>query len=237
MEIFPAIDLVGGNVVRLTHGDYNRQKTYSENPAQVAEGFIEAGAKNLHVVDLDAAKTGQVTNLPAIRSVVDAGGLYIEVGGGIRDEKRICGYLELGVKRVILGTVAIDDFSFTAAMIRKYGDKIAVGVDAKDGMVAVRGWLDKTQTDAIEFCKKLCDAGVQTIIYTDISRDGAMRGANLELYKTLSDTISCDIMASGGVSTMADVRELKAMGIYGAILGKALYEGALNLREVLELCK
>jgi len=236
MKIFPAIDLIGGKVVRLIQGDYNQQQTYSDDPAAVAGGFLKAGAKNLHVVDLDGAKSGQVTNLPAIRSIAQAGGLYIEVGGGIRDEERICRYLELGVNRVILGTVAIDDFDFTSAMIKKYGDKIAVGVDAKDGKVAVRGWVDKTEVDAHNFCERLCGAGVNTVIYTDISRDGAMRGANLPLYRELSAKIPCNIMASGGVTAMSDIESLRDMGLYGAILGKALYEGALKLEEVLAVC-
>lgn len=237
MEIFPAIDLRGGMVVMLTQGDYNRQSTYSGDPAAVARGFTGAGARNLHVVDLDGAKSGQVTNFDAIRAIVEVGGLYTEVGGGIRDEARIAGYLELGVNRVILGTVAIEDFAFTADMIKKYGDKIAVGVDASDGKVAVRGWVDKTRVNALELCERLCDVGVRTIIYTDIARDGAMSGTNLSAYRMLSGRLGCDIMASGGISSMGDITALKAMNLYGAILGKALYEGALKLEEVLAACK
>jgi phosphoribosylformimino-5-aminoimidazole carboxamide ribotide isomerase len=236
MQLFPSIDLRGGQVVRLTQGDFDRMDVYSDHPADIAREFREAGAQNLHVVDLDGAKTGEMVNLPAIREILAAGNPFIEVGGGIRDEARICRYLELGVARVILGTVAVDDFDFTAAMIKKYGDKIAVGVDAKDGNVAVRGWLNKTDVDALEFCQRLCDAGISTIIYTDISKDGAMAGTNLELYQILQNKLSCDITASGGISSLEELKILRDMGLYAAILGKSLYTGAIDLKEAVRLC-
>lgn len=236
MELFPSIDLKGGMVVRLTQGDFDRMDVYSNEPETVAREFKAAGARNLHVVDLDGAKTGETVNAKAIETLLSAGIGLVEVGGGIRDEKRINHYLDLGVSRVILGTVAVDDFKFTADMIRKYGDKIAVGVDARDGKVAVRGWLDKTEVDAVDLCGRLCGEGVSTIIYTDISKDGAMEGTNLELYRHLQSRLSCDITASGGISSIDELTVLKNMGLYGAILGKSLYTGVIDLKEAILAC-
>ena len=236
MEIFPAIDLNGGKVVRLTQGDYDRVEIYSSNPAEIAADFLAQGARNLHVVDLDGARDGELTNLPAIRKIAKTNGLFIEVGGGIRDEERINRYLELGVGRVILGTVAIENPDFTHEMAKKYGSKIAVGVDARDGKVATRGWRETTDVDSMDFCRELEAAGVQTIIYTDISRDGAMQGTNLYAYKQLKSQVSLEIVASGGISSLADIAGLLDIGVEAAILGKALYIGALNLKEVLRLC-
>ena len=236
MEIFPAIDLKGGEVVRLTQGDYDRVEIYSSSPAKIAADFLEQGAKNLHVVDLDGARDGELTNLPAIREIAKTNGLFIEVGGGIRDEERICKYLELGVGRVILGTVAIEKPDFTREMAKKYGAKMAVGVDARDGKVATRGWRETTSVDSMTFCRELEDAGVQTIIYTDISRDGAMQGTNLDAYRELKSRVSLEIVASGGISSLADIKGLLELNVEAAILGKALYMGALNLAEVLGLC-
>ncbi len=236
MKLFPAIDLLGAQVVRLTQGDFNRKETYSQNPAETAAEFARKGAKNLHVVDLDGARDGTTANFGAIRGIVQSTGLFLQVGGGIRDQQRIDRYLELGVNRVILGTVAVEDFSFLSKMVATYGDKIAVGVDAKDGLIAVKGWKEVTGVDALEFCNKLDGAGVATIIYTDISRDGAMQGTNLEVYRTLSGQVNCNIVASGGISGAQELITLSQMGIYGAILGKALYTGALDLQEVLALC-
>ncbi|MBQ2739919.1 MAG: 1-(5-phosphoribosyl)-5-((5-phosphoribosylamino)methylideneamino)imidazole-4-carboxamide isomerase, partial [Oscillibacter sp.] len=173
MQIFPAIDLSGGKVVRLYQGDYDKMTVYGADPCAVARDFIAAGAKYLHVVDLDGAKDGTLANFESIAALAKQGGLYIEVGGGIRTEERIQKYLDLGVGRCILGTVAVKDFDFTARMAQKYGDKIAVGVDAKDGYVAVSGWLEVSREKGVDFCRRLRDAGVQTVIYTDISRDGA----------------------------------------------------------------
>ena len=236
MELFPAIDLRGGQVVRLTHGDFARMDVYSDNPLAIAQQFHAAGAKHLHVVDLDGAKDGAPVNFEAVRLIAEQSGLFVEIGGGIRDEKRIQSYLDLGVGRVILGTVALEDFDFTQKMIATYGPKIAVGVDAKDGQVAVRGWLESSGTDSIAFCEQLCAAGVDTIIYTDIAKDGAMQGTNIDVYRLLSQKVTCNIMASGGISDLHEIEILRDMGLYGAILGKALYIGKLDLKEALALC-
>lgn len=233
IDIFPAIDLVGGRVVRLFQGDYDKETVYSDDPAAVAGGFVEAGAKFLHLVDLDGARDGTTANFKSIEAIARQGGLYIELGGGIRSEEAIERYLSLGVKRCILGTIAVKDFAFTAAMAKKYGDKIAVGVDARDGFVAINGWKELSTETGYEFCLRLRDAGVKTVIYTDISRDGAGRGTNLEVYETLSQIKGLSITASGGVGSMEEIRRLEAMGVSAAILGKAIYSGRLELAEVI----
>ena len=233
MQIFPAIDLSGGKVVRLYQGDYEKMTVYGADPCAVAREFIAAGAKYLHVVDLDGAKDGTLANFESIAAIAKQGGLYIEVGGGIRTEERIQAYLDLGVSRCILGTVAVKDFDFTARMAKKYGDAIAVGVDAKDGYVAVSGWLEVSREKGVDFCRRLRDAGVQTVIYTDISRDGAEKGTNLELYRELAEIEGLNITASGGVSSIEELKELQNMGTHAAILGKALYTGRLDLKEVI----
>ena len=234
MQIFPAIDLSGGKVVRLYQGDYEKMTVYGADPCAVARDFIAAGAKYLHVVDLDGAKDGTLANFDSISALAKQGGLYIEVGGGIRTEERIEKYLDLGVGRCILGTIAVKDFDFTRRMARKYGDKIAVGVDARDGYVAVSGWLETSKEKGVDFCRRLYDAGVQTVIYTDISRDGAEQGTNLALYRELARIGGLNITASGGVSSIAELKELQAIGTHAAILGKALYTGRLDLREVIK---
>lgn len=236
MQLFPAIDLRGGRVVRLTQGDYDRMTVYGDDPCAQARAFLEAGAKNLHVVDLDGAKDGTLANFDTIRAIARQGGLYIEVGGGIRTEQRIEQYLELGVGRCILGTVAVRDFAFTRRMLAKYGDKIAVGVDARDGYVAVSGWRELSEEKGIDFCKRLLDAGCTAVIYTDISRDGAMRGTNLELYRTLAREVpGLAITASGGISYESELLELEQAGTAAAILGKSLYTGALDLARCVQL--
>lgn len=234
MQIFPAIDLSGGKVVRLYQGDYEKMTVYGADPCAVARDFMAAGAKYLHVVDLDGAKDGTLANFESISALAKQGGLYIEVGGGIRTEERIAKYLDLGVGRCILGTIAVKDFDFTRRMARKYGDKIAVGVDARDGYVAVSGWLETSKEKGVDFCRRLRDAGVQTVIYTDISRDGAEQGTNLALYRELAEIEGLNITASGGVSSIAELKELQAIGTHAAILGKALYTGRLDLREVIK---
>lgn len=233
MEIFPAIDVKGGQVVRLTQGDYDKVDVYAPDPAKIAANFSAKGARNLHMVDLDGARDGVIVNYDAIRRVVEQGGLRVQIGGGIRDEDRIRQYLDLGVARVILGTVAVECFDFLCAMVDKYGDKIAVGVDARDGKIAVKGWRELTDVDSITFCQRLEAAGVATIIYTDISRDGMGIGTNLEVYRQLADTLGCDIIASGGISALEELEALRKIGTYGAIVGKALYNGTLILEEVL----
>ena len=237
MELFPAIDLIGGCAVRLVKGDYAQKTVYSENPAEVAKSFAAAGAKYLHVVDLEGAKDGGTPNLETIKNIVEQGGLLVEVGGGIRSEEVIKKYLDAGVFRVILGTAAVQNPAFLEEMVQKYGEKIAVGVDIKDGMVAIKGWTEVSQESCFDFCEKLQKIGVKTIICTDISKDGLLSGTNLELYKELSDKFSVDIVASGGVTTLDDVKKLADMGMYGAILGKALYTGNINLKAAVELVK
>ena len=234
MQIFPAIDLRGGQVVRLYQGDYDQMTVYGADPCAVARDFIAAGARYLHVVDLDGALDGTLANFESIAAIARQGGLYIEVGGGIRTEERIRRYLDLGVGRCILGTIAVKDFAFTERMAQKYGDRIAVGVDARDGYVAVNGWKELSAERGVDFCRRLYGAGVQTVIYTDISRDGAEQGTNLDLYRELAEIEGLDITASGGVSSLQELRELQRIGTKAAILGKALYTGRLDLKTVLE---
>ena len=233
MQIFPAIDLRGGQVVRLYQGDYDKETVYAADPCAVARSFLAAGAKYLHVVDLDGARDGMLANFDTIAAIVKQGGLYIEVGGGIRTEDRIRRYLDLGVGRCILGTIAVKDFAFTARMAQTYGDRIAVGVDARDGYVAVSGWKELSAERGVDFCRRLRDAGVKTVIYTDISRDGAEAGTNLDLYRELSEIQGLDITASGGVSSIEELKELQRIGTRAAILGKALYTGRLDLKTVI----
>ena len=237
MELFPAIDLIGGCAVRLVKGDYAQKTVYSDNPAEVAKSFAAAGAKYLHVVDLEGAKDGGTPNLETIKNIVENGGLLVEVGGGIRSEEVIQKYLDAGVFRVILGTAAVQNPAFLEEMVQKYGEKIAVGVDIKDGMVAIKGWTEVSAESCFDFCEKLQKIGVKTIICTDISKDGLLSGTNLELYKELSEKFSVDIVASGGVTTLDDVKKLADMGMYGAILGKALYTGNIDLKAAVELTK
>lgn len=234
MQIFPAIDLRGGQVVRLRQGDYDKMTIYGQDPCAAARDFLAAGAEYLHVVDLDGAKDGTPVNFGSIAAIAKQGGLYMEVGGGIRTEDRIRQYLDLGVGRCILGTAAVKDFDFTVRMVRKYGDRIAVGVDARDGYVAVNGWKELSEERGVDFCRRLFDAGVRTVIYTDISRDGMEAGTNLDLYRELAEIRGLNVTASGGVSSIAELRLLRAIGTHAAILGKALYTGRLDLKTVIE---
>lgn len=234
MKIFPAIDLSGGQVVRLYQGDYEKMTVYGADPCGAARTFQEAGAEYLHVVDLDGAKDGAAANFDSIAAVAKQGGFYIEVGGGIRTEERIRQYLDLGVRRCILGTIAVKDFAFTVKMAEKYGDGIAVGVDARDGYVAVNGWRELSKERGADFCRRLAANGVRAVIYTDISRDGAEKGTNLDLYRELVEIPGLDVTASGGVSSLDEIRTLRDMGVHAAILGKALYTGRLDLRAALE---
>lgn len=233
MQIFPAIDLSGGQVVRLYQGDYDQMTVYGSDPCAAAREFIAAGAAYLHVVDLDGAKDGTLANFESIAAIARQGGLYMEVGGGIRTEERIKQYLDLGVGRCILGTVAVKDFAFTERMAARYGDRIAVGVDARDGYVAVSGWKELSCERGVDFCRRLHAAGVGDVIYTDISRDGAEKGTNLELYRELAGISGLRITASGGVSSLEELRELQSIGTHAAILGKALYTGRLDLKTVI----
>ena len=233
MKIYPAIDLRGGNVVRLVRGDYDRMSVYGDKPGDTALWLRELGARQLHVVDLDGALEGQAVNIEAVKAIVQSG-LFVELGGGIRSRDRIEQYLEAGVKRLILGTRAARDFSFVEETVAAYGDAIAVGVDASGGKVAIGGWKEITDTDSMEFCKKLEQAGVKTVIYTDISRDGELKGTNLPAYERLS-TLSLNVIASGGISFESEIETLRDMGIYGAIVGKAIYEKKLDLKRVIEI--
>lgn len=236
MYIYPAIDLRGGKAVRLTKGDYNKMKIYNDDPVLQAEIFAKEGAKFLHLVDLDGAKEGTPVNFEAIKNITSKTDMFTEVGGGIRTLEKVKEYLNLGVSRVIIGTAAVTNFPFLLEALKLYGDKIAVGVDTKDGKICVNGWLEKTETDGAEFCEKLRDCGVKTVIYTDISKDGMLGGTSLEIYEKLSKIEGLNIIASGGISYESEIESLQQMGIYGAILGKALYENKLDLKKVLELC-
>ena len=237
MQIFPAIDLYDQKAVRLYKGDYDKMTVYSDDPFAVARDFEKKGATSVHLVDLEGAKFGTTPNIDVVRAIAQGTSLFTEIGGGIRSMETVNTYFEAGVDRVILGTAAVTDESFLLEAIKKYGDKIAVGVDIKDGKVAIKGWIEKSELDAFNFCEKLQGIGVKTIICTDISKDGAMKGANHDLYRELSEKFNMQIVASGGVSSMSDVRKLAALGIYGAIIGKAYYTGAINLREAIEVAK
>ena len=237
MILFPAIDLYQGKAVRLFQGDYAQMTVYSEDPAQVALDFRRAGATHLHLVDLEGAKFGTTSNLNTIRKIVETAQLSTEVGGGIRNMQTAERYLELGVDRVILGTAAVTDRAFLAQALERFGNKIAVGVDLKDGYVAIRGWTEKSGLTAEDFFSQMQSLGVETVICTDISRDGAMQGTNRELYRSLSERYAIDLIASGGVSSLADVAALRQMGLYGAIIGKAYYTGAVNLKDALEVAQ
>ncbi|MGI6594740.1 MAG: 1-(5-phosphoribosyl)-5-[(5-phosphoribosylamino)methylideneamino]imidazole-4-carboxamide isomerase [Christensenellales bacterium] len=235
MKIFPAIDILNGKVVRLTKGAFDKVETYADEPYEVAKSFLEAGAKCLHIVDLDGAKSGIVTNFDKIKKVASLGFEEIQVGGGIRSMDKIETYLSCGVTRLIIGTTAVTNFTFVEEAVVKYGDKIAVGVDARKGYVATHGWQETSNISAMDFCKKCQNAGVKTIIYTDIDTDGAMEGTNLKVFKTLKEKLDLNIIASGGVSSYDDISALSAMNVYGAIIGKALYLGAINLKKALSL--
>ena len=237
MKIFPAIDLFGGKAVRLYKGDYQNMTVYSDDPVSVALDFKSKGAKYMHLVDLEGAKTGQTPNLETIKKIVSATDSFVEVGVGVRSMEVIERYINAGVSRVILGTVAVTEPDFLIEAVKKYGDKIAVGVDIKDGFVAIKGWTEKSQEDGFEFCKKMQDIGVKTIICTDISKDGAMQGANHALYKRLKEQLNIDVVASGGVSAIEDVIKLREIDIYGAIIGKAYYTGAIDLKQALKVAK
>lgn len=235
MLIFPAIDLYGGQAVRLYQGDYNQMTIYDPEPLHTVEKFEAAGASHLHLVDLEGAKTGQTTNLPTIEKITARTGLFVEVGGGIRNMDTVRRYLDAGVSRVILGTAAVTDPDFTARAVAEYGDNIAVGADLKDGKVAIKGWLETSQDGWQTFFDRMQQLGVKTIICTDISRDGAMEGTNRELYRTLAVRYPMDIIASGGVSSLEDIQALKAAGVAGAIIGKAYYTGAIDLAQAIAL--
>ena len=237
MIILPAIDLLGRKAVRLLKGDYNQVTVYSDSPLEVAEKFKSLGATHIHMVDLDGAKYGTAPNMDIVAEVAEKTGLFIEIGGGIRSMKTVKKYIDAGISRVILGTAAICDEDFLKEAVKAYGEKIAVGADVKDGKIAVKGWLEQSDVTLDEFFLKMQDLGVKNIICPAISRDGAMRGTNLELYRELSEKYSLDITASGGVSSIEDVKRLREMNLYGAIIGKAYYTGAVDLEEAIEVAR
>ena len=237
MNIFPAIDLYSGKAVRLFKGDYSKMTVYSENPLEVARDFEQKGAEFIHLVDLEGAKDGTTPNFETVKSIAENTRLFTEIGGGIRSMETVEKYLGAGVDRVILGTAAVENQDFLKAAVNKYGEKIAVGVDIKDGFVAVKGWTEASSYSCFDFCEKMRETGVKTLICTDISKDGAMQGTNRELYRELAEKFDSDIVASGGVSTLDDIKALKKLGLYGAIIGKAYYIGAIDLKEALEAAK
>jgi len=237
MLIFPAIDLYEKKAVRLYKGDYSQMTVYSENPPEIAQEFKAAGAEWIHVVDLEGAKSGETPNFDVICDIKHTSGLHVEVGGGIRSFDFIEKYISAGIDRVILGTVAVTNPEFTLEAIKRYGAKIAVGIDIKDGYAAIRGWTEKSALTADEALSKMQDMGVSTIICTDISKDGAMKGTNVPLYRELSEKYSMQFIASGGVSSIDDVKALASLDMYGAIVGKAYYTGAIKLREAIEVSK
>ena len=237
MLIFPAIDLYDGKAVRLYKGDYNNMTVYSDSPLSVALDFVKAGATCIHMVDLEGARDGTTPNLAIVREIAEKTPLFTEIGGGIRSMDTVRAYLEAGVDRVILGTAAVTDPDFLKAALAAYGERIAVGVDIKDGRVAIKGWLETAEDDALTFCEKMQALGVRTLICTDISKDGAMMGTNRELYRELAARFSLQIVASGGVSSLEDVKALADLDLYGAIIGKAYYTGAIKLSEAIEVSK
>ena len=237
MLIYPAIDLFDGKAVRLYQGDYRQMTVYSEDPASVAADFAACGAERIHLVDLEGAKLGKPANIPAIQAILERAPLLSQVGGGIRNMETVDSYLSIGVGRVILGTAAVENPDFLQAALDRWGDRIAVGVDLKDGFVAIKGWTETSNLTADDFFEKMDRLGVRTVICTDISRDGAMGGTNRGLYQELSKKFKVDLIASGGVSTMEDIEALKAMGLHGAIIGKAYYTGAIDLKTAVEVAK
>lgn len=237
MIILPAIDIIEGNAVRLYKGDYEQKTVYGSDPVKIALDFKEKGAEWIHIVDLDGAKSGKTPNFEVIADIVKTSGLCAEVGGGVRSMETAEKYLAAGVKRVILGTAAAKDPEFTARAVEKFGEKIAVGIDIKDGFVAVDGWTKTTALTAGQFLYENGQMGVRTVICTDVSLDGAMRGTNTQLYKSLVGKSKINIIASGGVSTLDDIKALKNIGVYGAIIGKAYYTGAIDLKEAIEVAK
>ena len=237
MILFPAIDLFEGKAVRLYKGDYAQMTVYSEHPEEIAADFAACGATHIHLVDLEGARSGETPNLETVLKIRESSGLFCEIGGGIRSMEIVDRYLGAGLDRVILGTAAVADEGFLRAAVEKYGEKIATGADIRDGYVAVKGWTEQSGVTMDAFFEKMERIGVATVICTDISRDGAMRGTNREMYRTLSQKYSLQITASGGVSTMEDVRQLREMDLYGAIIGKAYYTGDIDLKKAIEVAR
>lgn len=237
MLIFPAIDILDGKAVRLLRGDYNQVTVYSERPWEIAEDFVSKGAKAIHIVDLDGAREGSAVNMDVVKKIACFPDVITEIGGGIRNQATVERYLDAGISRVILGTAALNDPVFLKDALKSYGERIVVGADLRDGKVAIKGWLEKSDKEGLDFLKELEDLGVRSVIVTDISRDGAMRGTNLEMYARIGNETSMQVTASGGVSTLEDVRALKQIGVWGAIIGKAYYTGAIDLEEAIKVAE
>lgn len=237
MIIFPAIDLIGGKAVRLYKGDYERMTVYSDHPEEIAKDFKAQGATHIHIVDLEGAKSGETPNFDTVMKIKNESGLFCEIGGGIRSIAVVEKYLDAGIDRVILGTAAVEDEAFLREAVARYKERIAVGADLRDGYIATKGWLEKSAVTADEFFRRMQEIGVSVIICTDISKDGAMQGTNRALYRKLGEAYSLDITASGGVSSLDDVRALRSMELYGAIIGKAYYTGAIDLKEAVEVAQ
>lgn len=237
MEILPAIDLYGGKAVRLFQGDYAQMTVYSDDPLSVAMNFAACGATSIHLVDLEGARTGEMPHLPLVRRIARETGLTVEVGGGVRSEESVQRLLDAGAARAILGTAAVTDPELLARMTAKHGDRIAVSADIRDGMAAIRGWTERSALTCEALMQRLQEVGVRTVVCTDISRDGAMRGANGTLYRELSAAYPMNFIASGGVSSLEDVRALREAGLWGAIVGKAYYTGAIDLRRAIEVAR
>lgn len=237
MIIYPAIDLFDGKAVRLFKGDFAQMTVYSENPPEIAEDFKSKGAAHIHVVDLEGAKNGETPNFETVLAIKEKTNLFCEVGGGIRNMETVDRYLSAGIDRIILGTAAVTEEGFAEECVQKYGDKIAVGIDIKDGFVAIKGWTEKSSLTAMDFVRKMQSVGVKTLICTDISKDGAMQGTNHSLYRKLMENFNIQIIASGGVSSIDDVKRLTDANMYGAIIGKAYYTGAIDLAEAIEVAK
>ena len=237
MILFPAIDLFEGKAVRLFKGDYAQMTVYSEHPEEIGKEFAACGATHAHLVDLEGARSGETPNLETVIRIRESSGLFCEIGGGIRSMEVVKRYLDAGLDRVILGTAAVEDEKFLTAAVERYGEKIAVGADVRDGFIAVNGWTEKSAIGLMDFCRKMEKIGVKTLICTDISRDGAMRGTNREMYRELSEELGLQITASGGVSSLEDVESLRRMNLYGAIIGKAYYTGDIDLKKALEVAR
>lgn len=237
MRLYPAIDIIGGQCVRLTQGDYTQKTTFSEDPLAVALRWQDEGGEFLHLVDLDGAKDGTMPNLETVCKIAESLSIPVEIGGGIRDMRAVRAYLEHGVQRVILGTAAIEHPDFVKEAVAAWGDRIVVGIDAKDGMVAVKGWQEVSSVSALQLAKEMEQIGISTLIYTDIATDGMLQGPNLSAMREMADAVSMDVVASGGVASVDDIRRLKTTGVEGVIVGKALYTGAVNLKEAVSVCK
>ncbi len=237
MRLYPAIDMINGQCVRLVQGDYSKKTTFSDDPLTVALRWQEQGGEFIHLVDLDGAKSGNMPNFDIVCRIAATLNIPVEIGGGIRDMHAVSHYLEHGVNRVILGTAAIKNPEFVKEAVREYGERIVIGIDAKDGMVAVSGWEEVSQISALTLAKQMEDIGVSTLIYTDIATDGMLKGPNLSAMKEMAEHVNLKVVASGGVSSLEDLQHLKKTGVEGAIIGKALYTGHIKLTDAVAICK